>query len=87
MNTWKAIVGAVSSAVLFGALLLILLFKFVLPQFVSLFAGLGVDLPLPVGIVITISHVVRQWIFVVSMLFVVLVYAVFRYRAGRKESH
>src|SRR5439155_27307 len=45
-------VGVISVA---GAVIILLLWK-VVPIFATLFAGLGVDLPLPTRIVITLSH-------------------------------
>ena len=86
MKLWEAIVGVVS-AVLLGFVFLLLLFKIVLPQLVAQFAGLGIEIPLPVSVVLTISYVVRQWIFIGSVLFLVLVYSVFKYQESRKETH
>jgi type IV pilus assembly protein PilC len=52
------------------------LLKFVVPQFVSLFAGLGVELPLPTRIVMGMSHFVETFWWVVIAGFVAVIFAV-----------
>src|SRR5512133_4238454 len=52
------------------------LLKFVVPQFVSLFAGLGVELPLPTRIVMGLSHFVESFWWVVIGAFVMVIVAV-----------
>src|ERR1043166_6505955 len=52
------------------------LLKFVVPQFVSLFAGLGVELPLPTRIVMGLSHFVESFWWVVIGGFIAVIVAI-----------
>jgi type IV pilus assembly protein PilC len=65
-------VSVISIAVLIvGALL-----KFVVPIFANLFAGLGVELPLPTRIVMGLSAFVSNFWWVVGLFFVILIIAI-----------
>src|SRR5690242_8020415 len=65
-------VSVISIAVLsVGALL-----KFVVPIFANLFAGLGVELPLPTRIVMGLSAFVSNFWWVVGLFYVVLIVAI-----------
>ena len=62
----SAMIYPVSVLGIAGAVILLLMWQ-VVPIFATLFAGLGVDLPLPTRIVIGISHAVASfiWIFII----------------------
>jgi type IV pilus assembly protein PilC len=73
-------VSVISIAVLIvGALL-----KFVVPIFANLFAGLGVELPLPTRIVMGLSAFVSNFWWVVGLFFVVLIVAIKQVRKTPK---
>jgi type IV pilus assembly protein PilC len=57
------------------------LLKFVVPMFVSLFAGLGVDLPLPTRIVMGLSNLVQHFWWVFFLFLGALVFGIKQFRA------
>jgi type IV pilus assembly protein PilC len=57
------------------------LLKFVVPMFVSLFAGLGVDLPLPTRIVLELSKLVQTFWWMFFLLIGALIFGVKQFRA------
>src|ERR1044071_5127936 len=66
-------VGVLSIA----ALVIILLLWKVVPIFATLFAGLGVSLPLPTRIVITLRHLIGRWFAVIFLVgFVGVIFAI-----------
>lgn len=63
----SALIYPVAVLVISGGVILLLLWK-VVPIFANLFAGLGVDLPLPTRIVIALSHAVASFAWVLILL-------------------
>src|SRR5947199_5527887 len=57
------------------------LLKFVVPMFVSLFAGLGVELPLPTRIVLGLSNLVQNFWWMFFLMLGALVFGVKQFRA------
>ena len=76
-------VSVISIAVLVVGCLL----KFVVPIFEKLFAGLGVDLPLPTRIVIAFSEFVQNFWWVAIVALVALVFAIKQVRKDRKGKY
>ncbi|MDN5346859.1 MAG: type pilus assembly protein PilC [Clostridia bacterium] len=70
--TYPAIVVSVAIAVL------IFLLTFVLPAFQNMLNDLGVPLPLPTVVVLSISRALRQGWFILTLVIGVLAYAVYR---------
>ncbi len=63
----SALIYPVAVLVIAGGVILLLLWK-VVPIFANLFAGLGVDLPLPTRIVIGLSHAVASFAWIIILL-------------------
>jgi len=63
----SALIYPVAVLVIAGGVILLLLWK-VVPIFANLFAGLGVDLPLPTRIVIGLSHAVASFAWIIVLL-------------------
>ncbi len=63
----SALIYPVAVLVIAGGVILLLLWK-VVPIFANLFAGLGVDLPLPTRIVISLSHAVASFAWILILL-------------------
>ena len=63
----SALIYPVAVLVIAGGVIMLLLWK-VVPIFANLFAGLGVDLPLPTRIVIGLSHAVASFAWIIILL-------------------
>src|SRR5437588_43581 len=73
-------VSVISIAVLVVGLLL----KYVVPIFANMFAGMGVDLPLPTQIVVSLSNIVGKFWWIIIAFMVIFVIAVIQIRKDPK---
>jgi type IV pilus assembly protein PilC len=63
-----------------AVIVVMILMIFVIPVFESMFKGAGQTLPLPTLIVITISNIIKKYVFIVVPGFILLVYLLRRWR-------
>ncbi len=74
----SALIYPVAVLLIASGIMMLLLWK-VVPIFATLFAGLGVELPLPTRIVIALSHMVASFAWIIILLFGAAVYGLKRY--------
>jgi len=84
VRTRRRIIGALvypAVMTLVGVAVLSVLFAFVIPKFVAIFAELQQTLPLPTVVLIETSHFVRSYWYALAALLALAFWAVRRYRA------